>query len=219
MGISTYPIDSTSYDELFMQADKALYIAKEKGQNRYVIYDVNKHGPVERDPENKIVFLHKNNQVSEKLSFIGNLADSLVFGQTPDIMVLIEQIRSLFEIDDICVFAGNDMRLIISCGSVSAKNAEYIFKNNYTDRFSGDGIFVIDNINELEGRDDYALSAMTSQHIGGAVQYLITENSMIKGLISFCYVDRFKKWSVSDKSYLTIIARIISAIIRKHTYI
>ena len=131
-------------------------------------------------------------------------------------MILLEQIRSVFAIDDVCIFSGNDMKLILSCGVAPAKTSAYIFNNNYTQRFSGDKIFVIDNVNELEGRDDDALLELNSQNIGGAVQYLITENSMIKGLISFCYVDRFKKWSVTDTNYMTIIARVISAILKKY---
>lgn len=219
MGISTYPIDSKNYDELFMQADKALYLAKEKGQNRYVIYDINKHGPVEKDMENKIVFLGSRKDASEKLTFIGDLADMMVFGKTPDIMVFLEQIRTVFSIDDVCIFAGSEMNLMISCGNASSKNAAYILENNYTNRFSGDGIFIIDNVNELEGRDDNAFEILSAQNIGGAVQYLITEDSMVKGLISFCYINRFKKWSVTDTNYLTIIARTIAAILKKHTYI
>lgn len=219
MGASTYPIDSKNYDELFMQADKALYLANAKGKNRYVIYDIEKHGPVEKDMDNKIAFLSSKKDASDKLSFLGNLADMLVFGEIPDISVLLEQIRSEFAIDDICVFAGKDMSLILSCGNASAKTASYIFENNYTDRFSGDGIFIIDNVNELEGRDDNAYEVISSQNIGGAVQYLITEEGLIKGLISFCYIGRFKKWSVSDVNYYTIIARTVSAILRKQTFL
>lgn len=219
MGASTYPIDSKNYDELFMQADKALYLANAKGKNRYVIYDIEKHGPVEKDMDNKIAFLSSKKDASDKLSFLGNLADMLVFGEIPDISVLLEQIRSEFAIDDICVFAGKDMSLILSCGNASAKTASYIFENNYTDRFSGDGIFIIDNVNELEGRDDNAYEVLSSQNIGGAVQYLITEAGLIKGLISFCYIGRFKKWSVSDVNYYTIIARTVSAILRKQTFL
>lgn len=219
MGVSTYPIDSDNYDELFMQADKALFIAKEKGKNRYVIYDINKHGPVEKDIENKIAYLSSKKDESEKLAFIGKLADNLVFGKIPDISVLLEQVRELFDIDDICLFSGNDMALLLSCGNAAAKNARYILDNNYTERFSGDGIFTIDNVNELEGRDDNAFRILSEQHIGGAVQYLITDDGLIKGLISFCYIDRFKKWSVTDTNYLTILARTISAVLKKHTYL
>lgn len=219
MGVSTYPVDSDNYDELFMQADKALYIAKEKGKNRYVIYDINKHGPVEKDIKNKIAFLSSKKDVSEKLGFLGKLADMLVFGKIPDISVLLEQIRAVFAIDDICIFAGNEMKLLLSCGNAASKNAPYILSNGYTDRFSGDSVFVIDNVNELEGRDDNAFRILSEQHIGGAVQYLITEDNMIKGMISFCYIDRFKKWAVDDANYLTVIGRTISAILKKHAYI
>lgn len=219
MGVSTYPVDSADYDELFMQADKALYIAQEKGQNRYVIYDIAKHGPVEKDIENKIAFLSSSGETSEKLAFVGQLAEWLVLGRTPDVSVLLEQIRICFGIDDICVFAGNDMSLILSCGNSDAKSAEYLFANNYTGRFSGDGIFVIDNVNELEGRDDTALAQLSAQNIGGAVQYLMTDDSIIKGLISFCYVGRFKKWAVADINYLAIIGRTITALLKKQVYI
>lgn len=219
MGISTYPNDSTVYDELFMQADKALYIAQQKGQNRYVIYDVEKHGAVEKDMKNKIAFLSNKKGSSYKLDFIGQLSENLVFGRIPDISILLEQIRIKFDIDDICIFAGNNMHLVLSCGNSSAKNAYYLLKNKYAERFSGDGILAIDNVNELEGRDDNAFQILTQQNIGGAVQYLITENNIIKGMISFCYVGRFKKWSITDLDYFTIIGRTVSAILKKQAYI
>ena len=219
MGISTYPVDSTDYDEPFMQADKALYIAQEKGKNRYVIYDIAKHGPVEKDIENKIAFLSDKKNTTEKLAFAGRLAENLVLGRMPDISVLMEQIRSQFAIDDICVFAGNDMSLILSCGNASSRNAAYLLENGYTQRFSGDGIFAIDNVNELEGRDDNAFRQLSEENIGGAVQYLMTEDSLVKGMISFCYIGRFKKWSVSDMNYLAVIGHVISAVLKKQAFI
>jgi hypothetical protein len=219
MGISTYPKDSTDYDELFMQADKALYIAQQKGQNRYVIYDIEKHGKVERDIENKIAYLSGNKDSNDKLTFAANLSESLVYGRIPDISVLLEQIRSTFEIDDICVFAGNDMSLILSCGNASSRNAAYLLENSYTERFSGDSIFAIDNVNELEGRDDNAFEQLTSENVGGAVQYLMTDESMIKGVISFCYIGRFKKWAVSDMNYFAILGRVITSILKKQAFI
>ena len=82
-----------------------------------------------------------------------------------------------------------------------------------------DGIFVIDNVNELEGRDDTAFSQLSSENIGGAVQYIVSEEGMIRGMISFCYIGRFKKWAVSDINYFAIMGRIIASILRKHSFI
>ena len=219
MGISTYPTDSTDYDELFMQADKALYIAQQKGQNRYVIYDIAKHGPVEKDMDKKIVYLSTQKDMSEKLDFAARLSESLVFGRVPDISVLLEQIRSAFDIDDICVFAGNNMDLILSCSNASSRNAAYLLSGSYTSHFSGDGVFAIDNVNELEGREDAAFRQLTEENIGGAVQYFMTDESVIKGMVSFCYVGRFKKWSVSDMNYLTVLGRVITSILKKQAFI
>ena len=174
---------------------------------------------MEKDIENKIAFLSSKGEASEKLGFVSGLAENLVLGRVPDISVLIEQVRSQFDIDDICVFSGSEMGLMLSCGNAASKSAAYLFENNYTDRFSGDGIFVIDNVNELEGRDDNAFAQLTSENIGGAVQYLITEDNMIKGMISFCYIGRFKKWSVTDINYFAIIGRTISALLKKQAYI
>ena len=78
---------------------------------------------------------------------------------------------------------------------------------------NNDGIFAIDNVNELEGRADEAFKTLTNQNILGAFQYLITDGTEIKGLISFNYKNRFKKWAVDDINYLTILCRIISAVI------
>jgi hypothetical protein len=202
-----------------MQADKALYIAQQKGQNRYVIYDVEKHGPVEWDMDKKIVYLTGQKDMSEKLEFAAGLSENLVFGRVPDISVLLEQIRSAFDLDDICVFAGNNMDLILSCSNASSRNAAYLLSGDYTAHFSGDGIFAIDNVNELEGREDAAFRQLTEENIGGTVQYLITDESMIKGMVAFCYVGRFKKWSVSDMNYFAILGRIIASILKKQAFI
>ena len=39
IGVSLYPDDGRTYDELFQKADKCLYIAKSRGKNRFIIYD------------------------------------------------------------------------------------------------------------------------------------------------------------------------------------
>ena len=39
VGISLYPKDGKTYEELFHNADKALYFAKEQGKNGFAFYD------------------------------------------------------------------------------------------------------------------------------------------------------------------------------------
>lgn len=53
-GVAKFPDDGDSFEDLFKKADKALYIAKAKGKNRFIIYDEAKHGSIvtERESDN-----------------------------------------------------------------------------------------------------------------------------------------------------------------------
>lgn len=46
IGTVSSPLNGTDYAELFDKADKALYIAKGKGKNRYIIYRKEMHGDI-----------------------------------------------------------------------------------------------------------------------------------------------------------------------------
>ena len=220
IGASTYPIDSDNYDKLFMQADKALFLAKEKGKNRYVIYDINKHGDVETDIENKIAYISQSKNKTAHIGYIGSLTDRIIGNTLPDIETVLEEIKNEFAIDCICIFSGKDMDKVLFCTeNIENLNASYIFTPQYYEKFNGDGIVVIDNTNELEGRADEAFQILSSQNILGTVQYLITENEEVTGLISYNYIKRFKKWSVADTNHLTIISRIIVSYLKNNNMI
>lgn len=47
IGTAVFPEDADNYDDLFLLADQCLYLAKEKGRNRYIIYNQQKHGSLE----------------------------------------------------------------------------------------------------------------------------------------------------------------------------
>lgn len=212
IGVSTYPIDSDNYDILFMQADKALYIAKEKGKNRYVIYNAEKHGKIEVDHEHKIAYLNQDKSASSHIKYIGTLTDRVITGNLPPINEILEEIKFEFDVDCICIFTGEKMDNITASTKNSPKlNASYVLNKQYSDKFNSDKILIIDNVNELESRADEAFKILSEQNIMGTVQYLITGQSGIRGLISYNYINRFKKWSVSDANFLTIISRILSA--------
>ena len=47
IGAAVFPKDADNYDDLFTLADHSVYLAKEKGRNRYIIYTLEKHGTLE----------------------------------------------------------------------------------------------------------------------------------------------------------------------------
>ena len=47
VGGAVYPDDAACYQDVFLVADYCLYLAKEKGRNRYIIHTLAKHPPLE----------------------------------------------------------------------------------------------------------------------------------------------------------------------------
>ena len=88
MGAACAPTDAKTYEELFRQADKALYIAREKGHNRYVIYDINKHGAVEVSRTRDMSDLYAPAPTQSNAGFTAELVQNLMREQQEILPVL-----------------------------------------------------------------------------------------------------------------------------------
>lgn len=215
MGAACCPKDANQYDKLFMQADKALYIARIKGKNRYVIYDVDKHGEVAPDHERSASELYAHAPEQSKPDFVGSAAARLLQTPRPTVEGLLAEIGQQFGLDGIHIYLGPAMEATWNWGAPVTATARFLFENQFLERFNADGVYIIDNANSLEGRADYAYQHFTKEHIMGSVLCLIPGDVGPKGLISFDLVNRFHKWSVMDANYLTILAKILAALLEQ----
>jgi hypothetical protein len=103
IGAVLYPEDGTSYDELFMLADKMLYRAKMKGRNRYIIYTPEIHGELK---EASITNVTTRQVASEdaKIALIISYMNSFLRKATIPIQVALENVMRTFELDGLYVF-------------------------------------------------------------------------------------------------------------------
>lgn len=209
MGIASYPKDSNEYDEMFAQANLALRIAKQKGGNRYVIYDKEKHGSLAEYSAGTEIR-------KSKINFVSSICEKIFTLQKPLLHNILDKIAETFELDSINIYFGRDMKCLYSYSEYSGENADYFFNDNYADNFNSDGVFAIDNVNMLEGRSQTAYLYFTKNNIMGAVQCIIYSDNQIEGVISYQLNGHSKKWSDMDINYLTIISKAVSSNILKN---
>lgn len=88
-GVSRYPNDGKTYEEIISTADKALYRGKMKGRNCFIIYLAAKHANVILKTENEAIYssMHIHNKVFDiltnpKNSFKENIHDILLYFST-----------------------------------------------------------------------------------------------------------------------------------------
>ena len=195
IGVAKYPQDGTVYEELFRIADGCLYIAKEKGKNRYIIYDEFMK-PYE-----------KGNMTADMIARIvkdGRNAIDSVFTELMDKM----------HIQGICVYAGDDMACVKKYGKYGnhPQYAALMGNDKYLSLFNENGINVINNITSL-AMDFYDIYKMLiEEKICSSLQIGVKDaDGVYKWLICFdTFGDHKRKWSHDDIMSIYILIKTIA---------
>lgn len=219
VGTATYPKDAASVDELFAKADRALYIAKEKGKDRYIIYDEVKHGRVTFDSEHrKIVELSiQKRQDTDKTSIILYVYDVLENKGTEGLEEILGFLGKVYKIDRINIFKNPDLMLWKTWGYEIWRqgSAAYILEEGYLGQFNEYKTNACNGIEALAYKYPRSFAYLDKMEIKSFVQYIVGEGAEMTGLISYEICKLKRKWSKEDIHNLTLISRFIENAILK----
>ena len=212
MGAACYPIDARSYEELFKRADKALYIACEKGNNRYVIYDVHKHGEVVTNRARDLSDLYAAAPAQSNAGFAAELVGELLRGKQ-DIQTVLLRIGEQFMLDGIQIFTAPEWNAAYRWGHPAEGSGELLVLPAFLPNYNTDRVCVIDNINALEGIADDVYAWLMQENLLGTVLYLAERGGKPYAVLSFGLFGRFRKWSTPDVGHLTVLGSVIAALL------
>lgn len=207
IGISQFSKDGTDFETLFKIADAALYIAKEKGKDRYIIYDYDKHGDILADMKHDIAFGNEFMKPMAKYELAANIVMKVSLGQMK-VMDVLSEIMDKLNIHGISIFAGNDMKCIYSTGhyKIKVENASYIYKDGYESRFDEYGINCVNNIASLTINFPEAFGRLRDNNICSFVQMKTMGNDEQEYTFEFdIFGTNRRKWSDTDISMLKMI--------------
>ena len=222
IGSATYPNDAKNYDELFKIADKVLYLAKEKGKDRYIIY----HEDIHREyvyGMGRIVDL--NDKVFykyHKMEIVNTIIREYKEADDARRKELIDNVAVAFNINTIAIYDRTELTKHILYGDqrMTDDDGSFFKEDNYIPNFREDGIFVIDNINYFETKAPAVYKVYSEYGIVQAVQYIIGGDiKKNNNIISYGRFKLDKKWAESDMNFLAIIGDYIGRVFlkeRKH---
>ena len=212
IGVSMCPDDGTTYEELLKKADRCLYIAKEKGKNRFIIYDESKHGNISDSKER----LQRRLGPLEKAEYLAlvmaDYCSDLIKNGSNAIPDILSSVVNNFELDGIRIYNGNS-------GALLTYNGTYKSLPEMTDIF----------------RDEQFLSHYTDNHlniVGSTTGYEVVHKQFSKEMVrcnilsTACYYfnnkngepififydlfNRTARWIESDKNYLLMLSRLLA---------
>lgn len=207
IGISQFSKDGTDFETLFKIADAALYIAKEKGKDRYIIYDYDKHGNILADMKHDIAFGNEFMKPMAKYELAANIVMNVSLGQMK-VMDVLSEIMDKLNIHGISIFAGNDMKCIYSTGhyKIKVENASYIYKDGYESHFDEYGINCVNNIASLTINFPEAFGRLRDNNICSFVQMKIMGSDEQEYMFEFdIFGTNRRKWSDIDIAMLKMI--------------
>ena len=212
IGAASYPDDAKDLDTLFSIADKMLYLAKEKGKNRYIIYRPDLH---ERYilGENPTATTEKVFYKYRKLRIVNDFIQQYIRHYKSKKECL-EMVMSAFEMDSIFLYdmyAGT--RYVLS-GNVPEyeENGEFLKEDNYIPDFRDDGIKTVWNIILYERKAPHMYEAFEKMGIKQFIQVIACVDRSKSDscfVISFNRNSQLNKWPEMDVDYLGIIGNVI----------
>ena len=219
IGCAMYPEDASNYMDLFNVADKMLYLAKEKGKNRYLIYRDELHHDYVYSSfsgENKVI----KSVRSERIMALNAMIQYYQTSGNGRKRELLTNLCNVFNIDEIYIYDAiiHHFYLIYGNDEVEVTEYKYIDKENYLNNFNKDGIFVIDNIATFEGKSPEMYKLFTNVHLEQAVQYAMLHNGKVdvNTVVSFCRNTRRKKWSELEISSLGTMGCLIGNVYERY---
>jgi len=114
-GVISSPLNPGGYDELFALADKALYIAKGKGRNRYIIYREEMHANYVI-PGNTKAFSYSKNYM-ERITLAVRDNTDLLFKKGMDALPeVVDRLRDEFQLDYFAIYSGKSRKCVYCTG-------------------------------------------------------------------------------------------------------
>ncbi|MDD6570968.1 MAG: GGDEF domain-containing protein [Thermoflexaceae bacterium] len=215
IGVSLYPDDGSQYETLFKKADKCLYLAKNKGKNRFIIYDEEKHGNLTEDSK----LLRRAFNPLEKAEYLtGIVADVALFAtdkKTEGLFEILEVIRTNFELDGIRIFSGESMELLYQCGQYkeSPVLAGSFTNGNYTEHYNNNHVLVIGSLPSFEANDREFSKSQTAINIMATVSFYIDKADGTRIIFFYDIFNHSIRWNETDKNYLLTISKILGSIL------
>lgn len=216
MGCAAYPKDAGNYEDLFFLADFALYRAKEKGRDRYIIFNKEKHG----DPA-EIKDMKKTDRIDSR----GNMSmgdilcvmvDKMYRGEAYPLEKLLDDFVINFGIQRIMIHVGTPYHIRHVAGERRpsaeriSETENYINMDGYQQQFDADGTLLMNNVKFLEVKLPDVYQLLVKLGIRSLIQIKFTDKNGNPAILSLESVKGTTAWNSTSLLYYRLFVRILS---------
>ena len=214
-GVSKSPEDGADFEELFRKADKALYIAKEKGKNRYIIYDEKKHGNVvDEAADERSIGIKAVVSDEKKAAEMSELVVALHRTGVEALGEAMEKLRSYFDIDGVAIYSGSDLHRVQASGRYihPIEELSHALEPAYLKLFDANNVYMEGKIERLSSMCPEICRQYELQETKKFIQCAAFRDGKPAALVSFDSFNRIPKTGATDFGLITIVGRLMAEV-------
>lgn len=230
IGITLYPDDGRTFEELFRNADMALYKAKLLGKDRYEFYSKD----FEKDINSNGKFFNDYKIDSEGRKGLNNFDREIttfafdIMSRTKDvnsaINLILDKIGRQFDVTFVNIYeinkANNMFDTTFHWGKDGVKRREsdkssfsFKYTKNYLDSFDENGMMCVGDTKESV--DSSMEEVIQKYDIKAYMNSLIYENESREGFVSIIDSKNNRRWSKYEKDSLLTVTKVITSYLLK----
>lgn len=214
LGAAVYPTNGETYEDLFQKADFCLYIAKDKGRDRYVFFRDDLHGIKYAE----FMGAKRSGQKTDRrevqeLKYMDKFFFSLKTNKKSAIMEMFRHMLGTYLIDAINVYFGTDMKRVLSLGmeTVDLSEAKYALTEDFKKELVEDR-YIAYNFQSNFPKEGALAEALRNRETQSTIQYILGKKDNIKGLVTFDKIRAPQQWAAYEISCASIVASVLDVI-------
>lgn len=214
IGASFSPNNGTEYEELFRKADYCLYVAKEKGRDRYVFFRDDLH---KESYENSLNSKEKNvndGREMKELRFLSGIMENFSSDKRKAVSELLSHMYDSFKLDSINLYWGSNLNKAYFLGAElgGSLNADYVYTEGFKKLLDGKNHAVVGFVGRQTDMAPEFGTAMREKRVFSTVQCIIGSEDDIKGLFTIDRCKESSQWAEYEIECAVIAASLISII-------
>ena len=215
IGAAIYPNNGKEFEDLFKKADYCLYIAKEKGRDRYVFFRDELHRQSYEDSINKKSNNTQNNgREVKELLYISGFMQKALFDWRAAIQDALEHMLATYRLDCINIYYGDDMLRVHTVGTPLnySDDAAYACTEEFKTLLAGKTYVQVGFVGNLMNEAPQFCAEMKRRRVFSTVQCLIGTPDHIKGLITFDRSKESASWADYEVNCAAVLSSYISVL-------
>ena len=212
MGAAAYPLHGNSCKEVMELADKMLYLAKEKGKNRYLIYTPEMHQDIVMAQENAQAEKHDFSVAFNKIGIIQYMMDDYLKKGTSSNERSFAMVGESFKLSEILIiYESGKVGFHWTQEGMHAEKEELgwvSLDEKFYSLFDENKLLIIDGLYDLTNKNPDLEKKLMERDIQSALFYKLCSKIGAEGYIMFGKKSQRQKWSEYELLALSTIAKI-----------